>query len=380
MAWVSEPLPVLALLLAVVLLSAWLGSLPYLRSLGGALIAILLGALLANAGAIPTPQRLPALYDPIFGPVTMGAIFLVLLEANIRAIRRAGAHMLFLFAAGALGVMLGVLAAAWLLPDMRAMLGGGFDGVAAMLTGTYIGGSANFNALAIEYGIAARSTIFTATAVVDNVMTTAWILLTLALAPLLALSARFPRRLLAPPEAQSEPAPPFEGVISVALPLALAAGAIVVSTALTALTGGAVPMVLVLTTLALAVAQLRFAERIRLARPLGMFGLYLFLTAVGCSADLRALVDARALGAMLFVFVAIIFLVHLAVLLLAGVLLRLDPDMIAIASTANIGGATTAIALAEVRRRDDLVLPGLLVGALGTALGTYAGFIVAGLL
>jgi uncharacterized membrane protein len=211
-------------------------------------------------------------------------------------------------------------------------------------------------------------------------MTTAWILLTLALAPLLALSARFPRRRLAPPEAQGEPLPPFEGVISVALPLALAAGAIVASAALTALSGGAVPMVLVLTTLALAVAQLRFAERIRLARPLGMFGLYLFLTAVGCSADLRALADAGALGALLFVFVAIIFLVHLMVLLLAGVLLRLDPDMIAIASTANIGGATTAIALAEVRRRDDLVLPGLLVGALGTALGTYAGFIVAGLL
>jgi uncharacterized membrane protein len=139
-------------------------------------------------------------------------------------------------------------------------------------------------------------------------------------------------------------------------------------------------MVLILTTLALAVAQLRFTERIRLARPLGMFGLYLFLTAVGCSADLRALADAGALGAALFAFVAIIFLVHLAVLLIAGVLLRLDPDMIAIASTANIGGATTAIALAEVRRRDDLVLPGLLVGSLGTALGTYAGFIVGGFL
>jgi uncharacterized membrane protein len=54
--------------------------------------------------------------------------------------------------------------------------------------------------------------------------------------------------------------------------------------------------------------------------------------------------------------------------------------MVAIASSANIGGATTAVALAEVRGREDLLLPGLLAGTLGTASGTYAGFAIGAIL
>ena len=376
---ITGQLNVLTALLAIVAVSAFLGTLPYLRTLGGALIAILLGALVSNLGIVPTPHDLPSLYDPIFGPVTMGAVFLVLLEANLRAIRRAGSPMLLLFAAGAIGVMLGVLAADRLLPQARDALGGNFTGIAAMLTGTYIGGSANFNALAVEFGIGAQGTVYVATAVVDNAMTTAWIFFTLALPPLLSLSPRYKRREQTADTADT-PVEAIGGILSVALPLAMAAIAIVLSTWLGGLSGGTVPVILILTTLALAVAQLPVTPRIQLARPLGMFGLYLFLIAVGCAADIGALIEAGPLGAILFAFVAIIFIVHIAVLLLAGTLFRADPDMIAIASTANIGGATTAIALAEVRRRDDLVLPGLLVGVLGTATGTYAGFLIAALL
>ena len=50
--------------------------------------------------------------------------------------------------------------------------------------------------------------------------------------------------------------------------------------------------------------------------------------------------------------------------------------MIAIVSQANIGGGTTAIALAETFDRKELILPAILVGTLGNALGTYLGFFV----
>ena len=58
----------------------------------------------------------------------------------------------------------------------------------------------------------------------------------------------------------------------------------------------------------------------------------------------------------------------------------MDWDMIAVASQANIGGNTTAIAAAESLQRPDLLLPGMLVGSLGNAIGTYVGFAVAALL
>ena len=45
-----------------------------------------------------------------------------------------------------------------------------------------------------------------------------------------------------------------------------------------------------------------------------------------------------------------------------------------------IGGSTSALALARSLGRGDLALPGILVGALGNALGTYLGFLTAALL
>ncbi len=376
---VKDPTAILAILLGAVALSVWLGRRRYFSSLGGALIAILLGALFANLGVIPTPGEMPALYDPIFSEVTLGAIFLILLEVNLRAVKRAGAPMLVAFALGAVGTMLGVLAASLLMPGARDMLGGHFAGAGAMLTGTYIGGSANFNLLALEYGVVKEAGLFTAMVVVDNVMSAAWILATIAIPPLLARSARFPAKTFAAEAEESRP-PPLEGMMAIALPIASAAAALVLSRAVAGLFGGVVPVILILTTVALLAAQLRSAARLSLSRPIGLFGLYLFLAAVGASADLAALVTWGALGAALFGFIAIIFAVHAAILFGAGALLRLDPDLLAIASSANIGGATSAVALAEVRKREDLLLPGLLAGTLGTASGTYAGFAIGGLL
>ena len=372
-----EPLLVLAVLLAAVAASAQLGRAPFLRQVGGAFIVIVLGAVLANVGAIPMADALPAIYDPIFTVVTPVAIFLVLLEANLRALRKVGAPMLIAFALGAVGVMLGVVVAAQVTP-VRDMVGAHFAGLAGMFTGTYIGGSANFNAIALEYGVARQGTIFTAAVVVDNLMTNVWIIVTLLLAPLLARSRRFPRKVVAAGAADGA-VKPIEGVNAVAVPLAAAVAAHLLSLWLARLTGGAIPAILILTTLALIAAQLPLVERFSLARTLGMFGLYLFLAAVGASADLAALAQSGSLGAAMFAFVAVVFAIHAIVLLGAAALLRLDPDVVAIASTANIGGSTTAIALAEVRKRDDLVLPGLLAGSIGTATGTYAGFAIAGL-
>ena len=50
--------------------------------------------------------------------------------------------------------------------------------------------------------------------------------------------------------------------------------------------------------------------------------------------------------------------------------------MLAIASQANVGGGPTALALAETFGRKELMLPAILVGTLGNALGTYLGFLV----
>ena len=50
-----------------------------------------------------------------------------------------------------------------------------------MLTGTYTGGSVNFNAIALEYDFQKKGVLYAGTIAVDNVVTTIWIMITLTI-------------------------------------------------------------------------------------------------------------------------------------------------------------------------------------------------------
>ena len=54
-------------------------------------------------------------------------------------------------------------------------------------------------------------------------------------------------------------------------------------------------------------------------------------------------------------------------------LLRLSTRELLVASNANVGGPATAGALAAGKNWTELVVPGMLVGNLGNALGTFVG-------
>jgi len=108
-----------------------------------------------------------------------------------------------------------------------------------------------------------------------------------------------------------------------------------------------------------------------------MFAVYLFLAVVGAHADLEALWAIGSLGLDLTILTATTILVHGLLVFGVAALFRLDVDTAAVASQANIGGGTTALALARGLGRDELAAPAILVGSLGTALGTFLGFWIA---
>ncbi len=383
-ALITDNFALLAVLFLVVALADWMGRQRWARRIGGAIIVILLGALLANLRIIPPAGGGGAVYDLIFSVAVPAAIFLLLLDVNLAALRRAGGAVIGAFALGALGTVVGVLIATWALP-VRALLADATAPMAGMFTGTYIGGSANFNAIALAYDVVKDGPIYTSAVVVDNVMTDVWIILLLTLPSLLYRLARFGPRPEAGPTDETSKAvvEALPGSLGVAVLLAMTFAALLLSNFLSAWlarAGIVIPSILIVTTLALLAAQFPFARRLTLAPPVGMWTILLFLAVVGASADLAALAAARDIGLLLFAYVAIVFLVHGAILLAGGWLWRIDPIILAIASSANIGGASTAFVQAEAEGRSDLVLPAILIGSLGTALGTYAGFAVAALL
>jgi uncharacterized membrane protein len=103
---------------------------------------------------------------------------------------------------------------------------------------------------------------------------------------------------------------------------------------------------------------------------LGVGLAFVFFAAIAAGADIIAMVN---IAPILVVLVVILLSVHLLVLLGVGQLFGLTLPELMIASNAAVLGATTAPALAAARGWHDLVTPGVLVGVLGYALGTFVG-------
>ena len=379
----------LGILALVIAASEWLVRRTPLRHAGTALVAILLAALLANLGIIPSGSTAEApvpVYDAIFAHVAPLGLFWLLLQVRLASVVRAGPAMLVLFLFGALGTVLGVIAAIAAV-DGAERIGPFYHAIGGMFAGTYIGGSVNFNAIALHYDVVRQGVLYAGANVVDNILTAVWMVATIGAPRLLAPLWRQARTGEQPSssapllgiEEDTEHVHPFD----LAIVIALGIGAHLASLELAAYLAGqgvALPSILLLTVIALLLAQLPVVSRLRGPQLLGLLAVYLFLAVIGAFADVARLGELGSLGVTLLTFATIIVVVHGAVVFLAAWLLRLDLATAAVASQANIGGGTSALALARSLGREDLIVPGILMGSLGNAIGTFAGFLVAGLL
>jgi uncharacterized membrane protein len=100
----------------------------------------------------------------------------------------------------------------------------------------------------------------------------------------------------------------------------------------------------------------------------------LFFSVTGAQGKLGKVL---ATAPRLFLFSTVQLLVHLGFLLGAGRgLFRLPLKELLVASNANVGGPTTAAAMAGSKKWKSLVLPGILTGILGYASATFIGLVL----
>jgi uncharacterized membrane protein len=379
---------ILMVLSAVIVVTEWAVRKTWLKHVGTALLVILATAVIANLGLLPTTSTeanpVPA-YDAIFGTVAPLAIVWLLLKVNLRDILKAGIPIISLFLIGSLGTVAGVLIGMWVV-DGPERIGPMYHALGGMFTGTYTGGSVNFNAIAIEYDMMREAVLFGGAAAVDSIMTTIWMAATIALPrilrPFWARRMRDEESAIVAREVDLGVEEDTENIhpVDLALVLAIGFGTLWASNGLAAWTaaiGFAVPGVIILTIIALALAQIPAVTNLAGSRTLGLFAVYLFLCVIGAFCDVRALAEIGSLGLTLLVFTTVLVAVHGLVAFGAAWVLRMDVDIAAVASQANVGGGTSALALARSLGRGDLVLPAVLIGSLGTAVGTFLGFLVA---
>lgn len=380
----TEPAPVLAMLILIEGGVLWLSTQPYAQWLFKYLPSmfwIYFVPMLCNTLGLLPPQS--AVYDVIGTYVLPASLLLLLIPVDVKSILRLGPIALAIMLAGSLGTFVGG-------PIVTALYQGMLPEDAwrsvGILSASWIGGSANM--AAVKEATGTPDSAMNLAVVVDTLIPYAWMGLLVLLSAFQKPYDRWNRSRESMIAELSERAK-----VRAAQPMpvnlpgigVMAAVAVIGSVLALLLAGEGVNLqkawdvkVLDLKASAILLASvagigLSFTPLRRLdaqgATHFGNLLLYLLLATFGAKASLANLGAAPWLLAAGATWIVI----HAAVLVLAGRLLRAPMALLATASQANIGGPASAPVIAGVYH-PALPTVGLLMALLGNIIGTYAGW------
>ena len=388
----------LAILCASTFLAIWLEQkYKWAAKVSGAIITLVIAIALVNLRVIPSEA--PVFDDFVWGYAVPLAIPLLLLQTNLRRMRREAGRFLAIFLIGAVGTIAGAILATLLL---RGSVDG-IAGAAAMMTGSYIGGGVNFTALAAAFNVDA--TLKASTTVADNLNMAIYFLVLLSVAGSLWFRKRYSHPhiddVLKNGKSDSGETLAAQywtrkeiSLKDVALDLAYAAIVVCLSKVIGGFFRGLIPTdnwflkmlntffgseYVWITNLSLLWTSCfeKQASNMRGAQEIGTWLIYLFFFVIGVPASVGVLVRNAPI---LLLFCMIIVLVNMLFCFLGGKLLKFDLEEIILASNANIGGPTTAAGMAISQGWVKLVGPCMLVGTFGYVIGTWLGVLVGSIL
>ncbi|MBU9738481.1 DUF819 domain-containing protein [Diplocloster agilis] len=361
--------------------------------LTGCILVLLTTLILSNLRIIP--EDAPA-YGFVGTYLVPMALPLLLFRANIREIAKNSGRLLILFLLSACGTMLGSVIAFFtvgrFIPEVGKFL--------AMITGSYIGGGINFVAMAENYG---ASGTMVSTANVADAITMMFFFFALMTIPSMAFFKRHFRHPiedhLATVEGQNANGKTNAAnywsrkeisLKDIALALGISVVIVAVSTPLADFFSAAIPTgnfflnfcnallgskYLIITLIAVVAATVfhKQLNEIKGAQEFGTYFIYMFFATMSAPVSLRLLVNDAPI---FFVCCIIIVGVNIIVTLVFTKLLKFGIEDAMVASNANVGGASTAAALAIAKGWDSLVVPGILVGTLGNVIGNICGILI----
>lgn len=364
--------------------------------ISGAILALIFALVLSNLAIIPTHS---VLYDDIiWGYAVPMGIPLLLLQVNMKKIWKETGRMMGIFLIGSVGTVVGAILAFTLfkgaVPEPAK--------VAAMMTGSYIGGGVNFAALSAQFN-AAGDTIG-ATTVADNLLMAIYFFVLIFIAGVKLFRKNFGHPHIDEVEqegmdsSQTQAAAYWKrkdiSLKDVAVNLAVSVAIVFLANLIAGALRQAIPqdnavMQMInlffgsqyvwITTLALFFTTFfeKQVEGINGSQEIGTYFIYLFLFVIGVPASIMEIITKTP---ALFLFTGTMVAVNMLFTFLGGKLLKFDLEECIIASNANIGGPTTAAGMAISQGWAKLVGPAMLVGTFGYVIGTYAAVLVGGLL
>lgn len=385
-AMVTDPTAVLVVLLAVLAAIFWFGETAPGKRLFGIVPSLLfcyfLPTTLTTLGVLPAESPL---YDWIKAYLLPSSLMLLILALDVPGIVRLGPKALIMMLAGTAGVLIGGPVALWIFSSW--VPADTWQGMTA-LTGSWIGGGANMVALAEIVGTS--DTMFGMMVIVDVTVANIWMGVLLYMAGQQQRIDRLTgadttaieelKRRVADFTARTTRVPTLADMIMI---VAIGFGGMWLATLVGRQLGegsrvfdATVWKFIIVTAIAVALSftPVRRLEGAGASR-IGTLMLYLLIASIGAHADFTQMRQAPVLVAVGAVWMVI----HAAVLLAVGWMIRAPAFFFAVGSQANIGGAASAPIVAAAFH-PSLAPVGVLLAVLGYVLGTYCGLIAMGLL
>ncbi len=357
----------------------------------GAIIALLIAILLSNTGVIPTDS---AVYDSVWAVIVPLAIPLLLFHVNIKKLFRESGRLLLIFLISSIGTIAGTILAFFLLKEYIPLL----NKLAAMFSASYIGGGVNFAAMAAKFET--PGDLVSSAVVADNLNMALLFVILMVIPTMHFFRSKYKTPhidLLEAEGTQKDDNLAKEywkakeiSLKDIALSVGTAFALVILAKKISGwfdtlipsgesvnfllnlangLIGDQYLMLTTLTFLALILFP-KFFDELRGSQEIGTYLIHIFFVVIGIPASIPLILENAPL---LLVFAFIIVAINLLISLVGAKVFKFELEETLLAVNANIGGPTTAAALAIAKGWRNLVGPILIVGTLGYIIGNYVG-------
>ncbi len=367
----------LLVMFGTVALGVWLESkFKWAAKVSALVIILLLAIVFSNVLLIPNSAPV---YDFVWDYFLPLSLPLMLLKADIRKIFKESGQLMIAFIIGAIGTVVGTIVSYLIFSGVIEEIGG----LAAMMTGTYIGGSVNLAVLALAFDVS-ENTVSAAT-IADNLNMAIYFMILFAIPVKTKIASQEP--VTKKTEKKTKPTLSVKDIsIGIAISVFIVEISDIISTffsdiissnngflfAMQTMLGNRYLWITTFTVAAATIFGKKF-EKLEGLQEIGTFLIYCFIFVIGAPASVSEIIKNSPLM-LLFALVIVAF--NMLFTFLFGSIFKMDGRMLIIASNANVGGPTTAASMAVAKGWDDLVGPALLIGCFGYVIGNYLGIIV----
>lgn len=361
----------------------------------GCVIALIVAMILSNLRIIPVDAPT---YDNVWGYVVPLAIPMLLFTADVRRIWKESGRLLIIYLLSGLGTIIGAMIATVTLKNFIPEV----HKVAAMMTGTYTGGSVNLVAMADAFN--ATGDLVTASVIADNLLMALYFFVLIGIPTMNFFLKRFSHPIIdeiekagVTEDGSTHAAQYWKGkevsLKDIAFTVAISFIIVAISVAVADFFANIIPtgnfvlnlingllgnqyMIITTITMLLATYFHDFFGNLGGAQEIGTFLIHIFFAVIGVPASINLILTRSPI---LLVYCAIVVFVNLLVTLIFGKLFKFSLEEMTLAANANVGGPTTAAAMAIAKGWNKLIIPVILCGTLGYVIGNYYGVLIGNL-